>query len=131
MQKVCLDTNIIIDFLRSGEDYEEIFKKLEAGKLKAFISSATSFELYCGAFLSNNKEQEFVKIDNLLKWFEIISVDKFVSFLSAKIFAELRKKGALSEVRDILISACAISKRLILATKNKIHFENISELKLL
>ena len=131
MKKVLLDTDIIIDFLRNGIDPSNIFKKITEKNTQAYVSSITTFELYNGALLSPNPKQKLEVLDQLLRAIEVIPFDNSQSYVASKIYTFLVKKGRILDMRDVLISSCAVAKNLKLFTSNKKHFKRIPELKLL
>lgn len=126
-----LDTDIIIDFLRNGIDRLSIFKKIKERDAQAYVSSITMFELYNGAFLSTNPKQKLEDLAKLFKAIPVIPFDKGQSYVASKIYTYLVKKGSSLDMRDVLISACAVSINLKLLTNNRKHFERIPELELL
>jgi len=62
---------------------------------------------------------------------EVIAFDKIQAYKASKIFQDFKKSNTLVEFRDILISSCAISQNIYLATLNKKHFERIKDLSLI
>ncbi|MBN2782280.1 MAG: PIN domain-containing protein [Campylobacterales bacterium] len=72
MEKIVLDTNILIDILKGNQN---TIDKLESMKFSFCISSITVMELYYGAFnkIELNKTKKFVSL------FEVIEVDKNIS----------------------------------------------------
>ena len=123
-----LDTDIIIDFFNDDSSLaKEIEKKAEH---PMFISSLTLCELYRGAFLSINPEEEQENILNLLASTEFISLNKEACVIFGKNNAYLSKIGKMTKEVDLMISSIAISKGLTLVTRNKKHFENIPNLKI-
>lgn len=128
IKKVLLDTDVIIDFLRVGIDYKTVFKGIKNKETQAYISSITAFELNNGALLSDNPKLKLEEVSELTNMMGIVPFDKTESYVASKIYAYLVKKGLPLEIRDILISACAISNNIRILTKNKKHFSRIPEL---
>jgi len=128
MTKVLLDTDIIVDFLRNGLDASNVFIDIKSKNVQAFVSVITTFELYNGVLLSNNPKQKLDELAVMLQQIEIIQFDNTQSYIASKIYSYLVKKGLKIEMRDILISACAISKNIKIITNNKKHFTRIPEL---
>ena len=128
MTKVLLDTDIIVDFLRNGLDASNIFMDIKSKNVQAFVSVITTFELYNGVLLSNNPKQKLDELAVMLQQIEIIQFDNTQSYIASKIYSYLVKKGLKIEMRDILISACAISKNIKIITNNRKHFNRIPEL---
>jgi len=103
------------------------FKNREA---EGYISVITLFELFSGAMLSSKLKESLEDIRMLREWFEVIPIDEHIAYIASKKFAELKRNGKPIDIRDLLISSCAISRNMELLTQNKKHFENIAELKL-
>ena len=130
MRSLLLDSDVIVDFLRKGIDHSNIFKGIKDKDVQAFVTPITTFELYNWAFLSSNPKQKLEELSRLLEFTELIPLDRAQSYVASKIYTYLVKKGIPLEIRDILISSCAIAKNVKLFTKNKKHFSRIPELQL-
>lgn len=123
-----LDTDVIIDFFNNDSS---ITKNIEKRKsIPMYITSLTLCELYRGAFLSSNLEEEQKNIFRLLINVEFVPLDKKACKIFGKNNAYLSKTGKLTQEVDLMISSIAISRDLILVTRNKKHFENIPDLKI-
>lgn len=123
-----LDTDIIIDLFNNDSS---IVKNIEKRKsIPMYVSSLTLCELYRGAFLSQNPEEEQKDISRLLANTEFVSLDKKACKIFGKGNSYLSKIGKLTQEVDLMISSIAVSKDLILVTRNKKHFENIPNLKI-
>lgn len=125
--KYLIDTDVIINYLRAKD-------RLDKGILEdgAGISIITLGELIYGTYKSVSPKRSleitlgFIKESNL--W--IVDLDQEVIFSFGQIKAELEKLGQRLEDFDILIATTAITKDLILMTKNIKHFQRIPHLKL-
>ncbi|MBI2647420.1 type II toxin-antitoxin system VapC family toxin [Candidatus Woesearchaeota archaeon] len=131
MKKIFVDSDYVINYLRGRTYTQDIIKKIKNKELEAYISVVTLFELYVGALLSINPKKRFEDVEILLNWFNIIEINKEIMLIAAKIHVELRKKGFMLEIQDVLIGATAISMNIGLLTNNKKHFEKINGLQLL
>jgi predicted nucleic acid-binding protein len=129
MQSLCLDTDIIVGFLRNSKN-RELFEKIEKNTIQGFISSVTLFELYYGALLSPKSKEALDDIRKISSWLETIDVNNNVAFITAKILSSLKKKGEIIDIRDALIAASAISRNIPLATENKKHYSKINGIEL-
>ena len=124
----CLDTDIIIEFFRGNE---RIVKKIKENlNNQLFLTTLSLCELYKGAFLSSNKDGEVMKIQTLLDYLKLITLNK----KTAEIFGEkhkvLQDLGKKTQDFDLLTASIAISFNLIFVTHNKQHFMNIPGLKI-
>ena len=128
MIKYCLDTDIIIDFIRGDKIIVNKIKNILDSSIN-FITTITLCELFLGAYLSKNPEEEIKKIDILLENTVLATLDK----KSSKTFGiknkELVDTGKVTKVLDLMIASICISNNLTLVTRNKKHFENILGLK--
>ncbi len=119
--KYLIDTNIIVDYLRVGEEKAtEFLKRVEENKIKASISVITEYELL--VFLKNSKTQ-------------LLMIKKLLSLLpSISITTEIVKQAVKSAqkyqlgIADSLIAATAFITKSILVSRDKI-FTKIKELK--
>ncbi len=119
--KVSIDTFIFIEY----------FRKENKTKTKLYLLAKNNYTLVAFAicyfeYMSGSKNKDFDKL--LFENIEIISFDKTQAYISSSIFQDLKSKNSLIEFRDILISSCAISLNISLATLNKKHFERIKDL---
>ena len=122
MEKVLIDTDIIIDFLRDFNKRNKlIFKRVDNKTIDPYISVINLVELFSGKNIKNEKKI----IENLLTYFKIIPVEADICNLAGTI-----KRNHNLYIADAIIAAICIKKNLCLATFNTKHFKNIKELKL-
>ena len=122
-RKVLIDTSIFIEYFRKENKTKTKLHFLAKENYILTTSSICYFE-----YMSGSKNRDFDKL--LFENIEVISFDKNQAYISSTIFKELKSKNSLIEFRDILISSCAISLNIPLATLNKKHFERIKDLNL-
>ena len=120
MEKVVLDTNILIEVLK-GNDF--IVQKLETLNMIFCISSVTVMELYYGAL----NKQELFRLKKFVSLFEVIEIDENISKISTELIFEYAKSHNLA-IPDSLISATAISQNIELYTLNLKDFRYIDGL---
>jgi tRNA(fMet)-specific endonuclease VapC len=123
---ICLDTDIIIDHLKGRGPGVELFEKV-VKKGDPITTQITRFELLCGA----KDSSEIDIIENCLSGFTIFQFDKNSSLIAAKVYRELKVKGHLIGIRDIMISGIVLANNLTLATKNISEFKRVRGLKLI
>jgi tRNA(fMet)-specific endonuclease VapC len=116
VRKVCLDSDVIIDFLREGNS-KAIVSSLDA---VFYTSSVNVFEVWYG---KKSKENVPEFLDKL----ETFSFDEKAAVLAAEILLSLRKKGELVEYRDVFLAAICIRNELELLTLNLKHFERLKK----
>ena len=123
--RVCVDTDIIVDYLRGRLPGAQIFTQIITEEIP-YTTYITNFELHCGA----RKSREKKIIEECLLGFKILPFDELSSNEAARIYIDLRQKGQLIGIRDILIAGIAIANGLHVATKNLKDFKRINRLSL-
>jgi len=125
----CLDTDIIIDFLRGERSVIEKIKKIyNLGISTTFLNIC---ELYKGVYLSRMPENEKAIIDEFTRNIDILNLDKASCDLYGKNSALLKKGGKPVQDFDLLIACICISNNHILITRNIKHFSGIPGLEIL
>jgi tRNA(fMet)-specific endonuclease VapC len=120
----CLDTSIIIDFMRGDHLTVDKINALDSKGEPFCITSITLAELYKGAYLSSRAEKGLSEIDVLLSLAEIITLNREACQSYGKSFSHLQMKGRHTEELDLFIAAIVQAHRAILVTRNKKHFEH-------
>jgi len=123
VEKIVLDTNILIEILKNNKT---IIDKLNSLDVDFCISSITVMELYYGAL---NKAELF-ELKKFTSLFHIIEVNENISSISTELIFEYAKSHNLA-IPDSLIAATAISINSKLLTLNLKDFRYIDGLMLL
>lgn len=122
---ILLDTDILIDLLRSRPERISWFEK-EFGKRDTLhISIITKLELLKGC----RRKKERVVIYDWLKSFHHIHLNEVMSEKAEELFEKYYPKQGLG-ILDSLIAATAICSKLILYSGNQKHFKGIPGLTL-
>lgn len=124
MDLICLDTNILIDHRRAKDRTQT--RLLELSRKYSFaITTISVFELYRG----DNSNEDLIWSE----FFQKVVILDF-NFQAAKqagfIYRELKSKGNIIGIEDILIASIALVNNLSLATNNLRHFNRIQNLML-
>ena len=125
----CLDTNIIIFFLKSTSP--RLIEKFWLGYENSLIctTSITAAELLYYSY--KNKATKSLK--NRKEFLQTIQILDF-DFMSADIYAfqkaELANNGNIVDDLDLQIASICISNKLILVTNNTKDFERINDLQI-
>jgi predicted nucleic acid-binding protein len=120
--KYLIDTNIIIDHLRFGEEKATNFlKKIERGEIKASISVITEYELLVSPKISSSQKLIIQRLLNLLPSISITSS-------IVKQAMKFTQKYQLN-MPDSLIAATSFKTKSILVTRDKI-FSKIKDIKI-
>lgn len=122
MIKILLDSDVIIDFLRSGQgQLPSLFKLQSENKAELYISAITVLELFAG----KSSKQITPDLLELISSFKIIQISTDL----AQYAGELRRDNNLAiALADLLVGASALYIKAKLATGNRRHFQKISRL---
>ncbi len=118
-----IDTSIFIEYLRSKDRRQSTLANLPVDSV-FYVSSITVFELYSGA-TDIRKRQD---VDALLQGVFILPLNAEIAKNAGLIYQDLRRRGSMIEVTDILIAATALANDLPVKTLNVGHFQRISDL---
>lgn len=123
MTKVLVDSDIIIDFLRtSGGSLPELFKAQRAGELDLFLSTVTVLEIFSGESSKTN----LVNLNQLIEGFTVVPFNIDLAISAGEIKRDYKIVGLLG---DLIIGVSALSINAKLATRNKRHYQGIPRLK--
>jgi len=121
LEKVILDTNILIEILKNDKQTISIVEQIE----NYCISEITKMELFYGALNKN----ELKKLHKFLSFFEIIPIEREISQKASELIYKYAKSHNLT-IPDGLIAATSIVYDFKLLTYNIKDFKYIEELKL-
>ena len=127
---VCLDTSFLVDLLRGKEDVRTMLDILQERAEEMSVATPSIMELSKGASLGNNPLEEKEKIQRLFSSLLVLNFDRECAVKAGEIEADLRKKGQMIEIEDIMIAAIALQHGESLVTRNIKHFEKIEGLKI-
>lgn len=124
-----LDTNTVIYFFKGlGDISKNLFN---VSPKDIFIPSIVVYELEVGIAKSNDSQKRQEQLKKLLSQINIINFTQTEVVQSAKIRADLEKKGTPIGSIDILIAGCAKANNLILVTRNTKEFQRVENLQLI
>jgi tRNA(fMet)-specific endonuclease VapC len=124
-----LDTNICIYII--NQKYQQVINKFNEYEIGAIgISTITLAELKYGAYKSKKVEQNLLAIQQFTIPLVIADFDSAAAETYGKIRANLERKGQIIGAFDLLITAYALSRDLIVVTNNVKEFERIEGLKI-
>jgi len=121
VEKVILDTNILIEILKGNEN---TISKVQSFK-EISISSITVMELYYGAL----NKTELKKIEKFIALFKVIEIDENISKTSTELIKTYTKSHSL-DIPDSLIASTALVYKQCLFTYNLKDFRYIKNLNL-
>lgn len=119
-EKLLIDTDVLIDYLRSNSQAVDFLENLTQLLL---ISSITVAELYAGV----REGKERTALDNFITAFEIIPIDEKIATLGGLYRRDYGKSHGVG-LADALIAATANIKQAKLVTLNRKHFPMLTDL---
>ena len=124
-----LDTNFIIDLMNKEDSASKKLDVLLKNQEKLAVTSVTVFELFSGLAQAEKKTEEKIKIMNILKSINSITLDDDCAKMGGQVDGSLIKKGATIGPLDSMIAGIALVRNESLLTRNVKHFSRIDNLK--
>jgi tRNA(fMet)-specific endonuclease VapC len=122
---IVADSDVLIDFLRGrGEGAHRVATELQTG---SFATTAiTAFEIRSGARTPRQKKG----VETLLEAMTVLSFGPEEARIAADIRQEVESQGQPIGMADYMIAGVCIATDSVLLTRNRKHFERITNLKL-
>ena len=124
-----LDTDVLSEFLRGNENVTAKAEEYLQEHGVICFSIITYYEVLNGLLYKDAKKQ-LEKFERFAEMSRIVPMTLRTVQISAKIQADLRKKGTVIGHTDTLIAGIAIANNLQLITNNTAHFNRIKKLKI-
>ncbi len=128
---IILDTNVLSALMRDAPDMKVAAWLDQQPQNSIWTTSITILEVQVGlqimpvgkkkSGLSEDFERLLAQLDHRIAVF-----DEQAARLAANLTAFRRKKGRVGELRDTMIAGIVLSQRASLATRNVMHFSDIS-----
>lgn len=120
MEKILIDTDTVIDFLRGHHArIKDVFLKIERKEIRAYLTWINIVELYAGV----KTEAQKASLEKLLMLFEILELE-----MKSSILAGGYRRRANIGVADSIIGALCVVNGLRLFTFNMKDFQKIKEI---
>lgn len=119
--KICLDTDVSIEILKNTTTASKLLDLTKDSEV--YITTISIFELLL-------RETNLDVIEKLLSKTAVLDFSEFSARKAAEIFKDLKRKGQMIPLRDLLIASTTIANNCTLATLNIKDFKNIKDLKL-
>ena len=123
-----LDTNSLIYFFKGMGSVSEHL--LATPPPEVAVPAVSVYELEVGIAKSTSPQKRRQQLDELLRWARLLHFTRLEARASARIRAELEKKGAAIGPLDTLIAGTAMAHGATLVTRNIDEFGRIDGLKL-
>jgi tRNA(fMet)-specific endonuclease VapC len=127
--RYCLDANILIDVFRGDSALGAKIEGINPGQI--CITPIALAELYEGAYRSKRQSEALALIDDFTLNTEILDFSDDACRIFGQRYAELTKRGKITQEPDLMIAAIALAHNAALITRNVKDFENITGLKVL
>ena len=125
MENILIDTDIVIDYLRSKKkDSTELVRLLRNHFIH--ISAISEFELFLGARTQRHQDD----LDMIFNQMNLIPLNFGCGRVAADIWRNREAAHQNLEIKDIFIASIAIYENLWLRTFNEKHFKGIENLKI-
>ena len=128
---IVLDTNVLSALMRSAPDAQVIAWLDKQPRTSVWTTSVTILEIRFGfQIMAAGKRKEL-----LLETFEIVlekmdrriaPFDEAAAMQAADLMASRQRKGRSVELRDTMIAGIVVARHATLATRNVVHFEDLS-----
>lgn len=122
MERVILDTNILIEILKNNRDTIKIVEQFSLH----YISEITKMELFYGAF----NKQELKRLKKFVSLFELIPINESISNRASELIYRYAKSHNLT-IPDGIIASTSIKLNIELFTYNIKDFHYIDKIKIL
>lgn len=126
---LCLDTDILIDFLRARGEQPTLFE-LAVERYTCVLPSVTVYEVSFG-IERYGRANDRRMLQTLLRTMEVIPFDLRAARASAQLDAVLQRAGQRVDFPDLFIAGICVARKLPLLTRNRAHFSRIPHLILL
>lgn len=124
----CIDTDFLVAVLRGKKEAQKKMEELDKEGRQA-TTSITAFELFYGAYKSDESKNNLEKTSALLGRMDVLPLDLGSSDKAGEILADLSKEGNAIDFRDALIAGISLANSLPIMSRNKDHFSRIRGLK--
>lgn len=129
-KKICLDTDIVVNFLRNKQKEVDYIQNHES-ECDVAITLITLFELYYGAYKSEKKEKNLKALQQLLERVTLLNLSPDSVQKAGELLATLEKQGNQIDFRDLFIGTIALTQGYGMKTNNVKDFSRIQGLKIL
>jgi len=127
MKPAIIDTDTTSYFFRNNANVVAKLDEYLQEHGFVYLSVVTYYEVLNGLYFKDAKNQT-AQFEKFVKLNQILPLTNEIAKKSAKIYADLRKKGQIVGHNDVLIAGTAIINDLTLITNNVSHFSRMSGL---
>ena len=132
LTRVCLDTDVLIDYLRKPSDeVKRVMESVFERKVSACTTSVNAFEIWLGAYLAPKKAEIVRDTEDFFGQLEVVNFNYESSVEAGRVLADLRKRGETIEIRDLFVGCICKISGMPLITRNLKHYRRVHGLKVL
>ena len=132
LRGLCLDTDILVDYLRGPSDVVMRLFELALDKgVLLFTTVINAFEIWLGVFLAPEPNRILKSTEEFLDGLVILDLDYEAAKEAGRLMAMLRKRGTVIDVRNMLAGCIAKRHGLPMVTRNLRHYLRIDGLRVL
>ena len=125
-ERILVDTDVLIDYFSGAEPAAEAVARLLAEDRLA-VTAVTLFELACGV----STEEQLRDLELLTQAALVVALDGYAALKAGVVYRDLRTRGKLVGMADLLIAGCCLAAGFPLLSRNREHFGRVRGLKLL
>lgn len=125
---VCLDTSILIDFLKGNSKAIKVIQKYEEQGHTIAVATPTIIEIVRGLKSKYSTPRERTLVYDFIESINSLDLDKNSAVVAGKVEMELADAGMKMDLTDIMIGSIALMNQEVLLTKNIKHFSRIKGL---
>ncbi|MBN2335748.1 PIN domain-containing protein [Candidatus Bathyarchaeota archaeon] len=127
---VCLDTDFLVSLIRGDPEAVGKADELDMRGVKTTITPITAFELFMGAYRSEQREANLSQVLELVSGIPLLEYDVWAAEKAAKLASTLDSRGETIGIRDSMIAGITVRHGETLLTRNIRHFSRITELEI-
>ncbi|MBI2446076.1 type II toxin-antitoxin system VapC family toxin [Candidatus Micrarchaeota archaeon] len=127
---VCLDTDLLIGFMRRKPDAVAFLQQLEKSGEPLMTTIISACELFEGAFSVDDSPHAQDEVMAVLDRLTVLPLGLDSSRQFGFLSSSLAGSGKMLEDFDVLIAAIALEHGQTLVTRNRKHFDRIPGLKI-
>ena len=127
---VCLETDFLIDLLRSRPAALHKLEQLTRDEERLVVTPISATELFeCGA--ADQRHSEMESVERILHALHLLDFDILAAKKAGELLGDLSRKGQKIGDMDTITAGIALRhEQTTLITKNRKHFEKIPNLKI-
>jgi tRNA(fMet)-specific endonuclease VapC len=128
---ICVDTDVLIDFLRQSKPGTRAYEHWRS-KGTVAITSITAFELLFGARQSKLRQKRYDEAQSLIgQQHHVFPFNEPAADKASEIGTELRRLGRSIEIRDLFNASICVSRNIPILTRNRDHYSRVADLRVL